>query len=173
MAQDRRGDALVYFCSAVDDLSGAVLHRHLDLESTDMTQTEALKLARKYAVGGLEFDVEGLERFVNDVRADEREACAKVCEKVAVDMFTQLGREHEQYMKATAEDCAMQIRARGQSQVCCEEYNTCVRPCTPRGRLYGQKEEREECAKVCEEVGVWPSLGPKHCADAIRARGQA
>jgi len=32
--------------------------------------------------------------------------------------------------------------------------------------------EREACAKVCEEVGVWPSLGPKHCAEAIRARGQ-
>ena len=34
-------------------------------------------------------------------------------------------------------------------------------------------DEREECAKACEEVGVWPSLEPKHCADAIRARGQA
>jgi hypothetical protein len=45
---------------------------------------------------------------------EEREACAKACEKVAVDMFTQLGREHEPYMKATAEDCAMQIRERGQ-----------------------------------------------------------
>ena len=33
--------------------------------------------------------------------------------------------------------------------------------------------EREACAKVCEEVGVWPSLEPKHCADAIRARGEA
>ena len=33
--------------------------------------------------------------------------------------------------------------------------------------------EREACAKVCEEVGVWPSLGPKHCAEAIRERGQA
>jgi len=32
--------------------------------------------------------------------------------------------------------------------------------------------EREACAKACEEVGVWPSLEPKHCADAIRARGQ-
>lgn len=32
-------------------------------------------------------------------------------------------------------------------------------------------QEREECAKVCEEVGQWPSLGPKDCADAIRERG--
>jgi len=33
--------------------------------------------------------------------------------------------------------------------------------------------EREACAKACEEVGVWPSLGPKDCAEAIRAKGQA
>jgi len=39
-------------------------------------------------------------------------------------------------------------------------------------KLVAEK-EREACAKVCEEVGVWPSLEPKHCADAIRARGQA
>jgi hypothetical protein len=34
--------------------------------------------------------------------------------------------------------------------------------------------EREACAKLCEEeVGVWPALGPKHCAEAIRARSQS
>jgi len=33
--------------------------------------------------------------------------------------------------------------------------------------------EREACAKVCEEHIEWPSLGPKDCAAAIRARGQA
>ena len=37
MAQDWRVYALVYFCSAVDDLFGAVLHWHLDLELIDMT----------------------------------------------------------------------------------------------------------------------------------------
>jgi len=31
--------------------------------------------------------------------------------------------------------------------------------------------EREECAKACEEVGKWPSLGPKDCAYSIRERG--
>ena len=45
---------------------------------------------------------------------DEREACAKACEKVAVDSYTRIGREHEPYMRATAEDCARHIRARGQ-----------------------------------------------------------
>ena len=32
--------------------------------------------------------------------------------------------------------------------------------------------EREACAKVCEEVGEHPSLTPRHCAEAIRVRGQ-
>lgn len=32
--------------------------------------------------------------------------------------------------------------------------------------------EREACAKVCDEVGQHPSLTPRHCAEAIRARGQ-
>lgn len=53
----------------------------------------------------------------------EREACARVCEKVAVDYYTRIGREHEPYMRATAEDCARHIRARGQS----EERNFCPR----------------------------------------------
>ena len=34
-------------------------------------------------------------------------------------------------------------------------------------------EERVACAKLCEEVGEHPSLTPLHCAESIRARGQA
>jgi hypothetical protein len=56
-----------------------------------------------------------LKAFAELVRADEREENARVCEKVAVDYYTRISREHEPYMKATAEDCAMQIRARGQA----------------------------------------------------------
>ena len=59
-------------------------------------------------------DAEQMERFAALVRADEREECAKVCEKVAVDYYTRIGREHEPYMRATAEDCARHIRAREQ-----------------------------------------------------------
>lgn len=33
--------------------------------------------------------------------------------------------------------------------------------------------EREACAQVCEKVGEHPSLTPRHCAEAIRTRGQA
>ncbi len=35
------------------------------------------------------------------------------------------------------------------------------------------KLEREACAKVCDEVGEHPSLTPQHCAESIRARGEA
>ena len=31
--------------------------------------------------------------------------------------------------------------------------------------------EREECAKVCDDHEQYPSLTPRHCAAAIRARG--
>ena len=33
-------------------------------------------------------------------------------------------------------------------------------------------EERASCAQVCEEVGEHPSLTPRNCAEAIRAREQ-
>jgi hypothetical protein len=40
MAQDRGVHALVYFCGAVGDLLGAVLHRPLDLEFADMIEDD-------------------------------------------------------------------------------------------------------------------------------------
>jgi hypothetical protein len=44
MAQDWRVHALVYFCSAVGDLSGAVLYGALDLELAGMTKLDALRI---------------------------------------------------------------------------------------------------------------------------------
>jgi hypothetical protein len=44
MAQDWGVHALVYFYSAGSDLPWAVLYWRLDLELTDMTKDEALKL---------------------------------------------------------------------------------------------------------------------------------
>jgi hypothetical protein len=46
MAQDRRVHALVYFCSAVDDLLGAVLYWRLDMELADMTKLDALRILK-------------------------------------------------------------------------------------------------------------------------------
>ena len=55
---------------------------------------------------------------------------------------------------------------------------TCAgtRGCLGRFAALVRADEREECAKVCENIyegdeacGDWPS--PEQCADAIRARG--
>ena len=100
-----------------------------------------------------------LERFAALVAAAEREAMVTEAAKKGWGM-----RNDDPF-----EDCVREIadiRARGQSQVCCQEYNTCVRPCTPRGRHHGQEAEREACAKQLD------ALGCDHCAAAIRARGQ-
>ena len=32
--------------------------------------------------------------------------------------------------------------------------------------------EREACAKVCETVAFYDQMGPRDCADMIRARGE-
>ena len=50
-----------------------------------------------------------LERFAALVRADEREACAKVCE--GLNLYG--GTESRQLQRATLKDCAYAIRARG------------------------------------------------------------
>jgi len=67
-----------------------------------------IEMAREYTVGGLEFDVDGLERFVNDVRADEREAMVAEAAKKGWAM-----RGEDPF-----EDCVREIadiRARGQA----------------------------------------------------------
>ena len=49
-----------------------------------------------------------LERFAELVRADEREACAKVCDELANDENT------DEYING-ADWCSVRIRARGQA----------------------------------------------------------
>jgi hypothetical protein len=74
MAQDWRVHALVYFCSAVDDLSGAVLYWHLDLESFDMTQEDIIRMARESGMAGFDGTVHAmfqLEAFAALVAAAE------------------------------------------------------------------------------------------------------
>ena len=48
-----------------------------------------------------------------------------------------------------------------------------LRDCLLRFAQLVAEDEREACAKVCEEVGEHPSLTPRHCAESIRARGKA
>jgi hypothetical protein len=55
--------------------------------------------------------LEQLKRFEALARADEREACAKVCEQ----MPTHVDR-HNAVTQASAKDCAAAIRARGETK---------------------------------------------------------
>ena len=121
MAQDRRVDAGWNHDGAVADLSRAVLHWIVGLELTDMNSENEIKqgLLAVCKVKGWDSDINivGFHALCDELKAlgadEEREACAKACEKVAVDSYTRIGREHEPYMRATAEDCARHIRARG------------------------------------------------------------
>lgn len=82
------------------------------------TDTKELvkKVFGKYALmirkahGHWAFSDEELEQFVNMIRSDEREACAKVCDIVA----DQAAQEDALWGITAAENCADAIRARGQ-----------------------------------------------------------
>jgi hypothetical protein len=55
-----------------------------------------------------------LERFEALVRADEREACAKVCDDLLVPVHISL--DNESLWEAATLDCADAIRARGETE---------------------------------------------------------
>jgi hypothetical protein len=111
MAQDWRVHALVYFCSAVGDLSGAVLHRALGLEFTDMTQEDIIRMAQECGLIGMRPHLDGiyqeaLAAFAALVRADEREQGQKwfdaVLEQHKIDVLA----ERSAGVKAEREACA-------------------------------------------------------------------
>jgi hypothetical protein len=109
MAQDRRVHALVYFCSAVDDLLGAVLHWRLDLEFTDMKQEDIIRMARE---ANASFETaESMFKFADLVAAAEREACAKVCD----DGINNATDWDSSAWDQACENRAYAIRARGQA----------------------------------------------------------
>lgn len=69
-----------------------------------MTRDDIIKMAREAGVlSGYESEL--FQRFAALVAADEREACAKVCEK-----YESLG---DGYMGDHFRECAAEIRARG------------------------------------------------------------
>lgn len=82
-----------------------------------MNSEDVLRMAREAGFVVYETDVwitdgwwlEELERFAKLVRADEREACAKVCEE-RQEVF------QKYYTKGLAAMCAEAIRARGDSE---------------------------------------------------------
>lgn len=124
-----------------------------------------IEMAREAGMAGFDGVVHAafqLEAFAALVRADEREENARVCEKVAVDYYTRIGREHEPYMKATAEDCAMQIRERGQpkrkQEPTCPECKAAVLyecvTCSSNNYPPAQPEERNFCQRCGKPVNL-------------------
>ena len=110
MAQDWSVHAVVYFCSAIDDLSWAVFYWRLDLEFTDMkTIIEMAREAGDDWDHTLKEDRKFLEAFEALVRADEREACAKVAEDMDAMVLALLNVTRQPIAIAAA------IRARGQA----------------------------------------------------------
>lgn len=84
-----------------------------------MNRDDIINLAFEHTVGGLEFNEEGLLRFVQIIdaaaRAAEREECAKVAEDA--DHLVDVPSYHAQLgdAQATARNIAAAIRARGQT----------------------------------------------------------
>jgi len=81
-----------------------------------MTQDEIIEMAREAGLHLYVNDIiekpyaEIVVAFANLVAAKEREACAKVCEKL--NLYG--GSESRQLQRATLKDCAYAIRARGE-----------------------------------------------------------
>jgi hypothetical protein len=81
-----------------------------------MTKEKTLKMAIEAGFADTQGTVHAayqLERFAALVRADENEACAKVCELLPPEWPDQDG--IAQAEKATLMDCAAAIRIRGQA----------------------------------------------------------
>jgi hypothetical protein len=122
-----------------------------------MTQEDIIRMAREAGLWPAVTDnfSKELVALATLVAAAENEECAKACEKVAVDYYTRIGREHEPYMKATAEDCAMQIRERGQpkrkQEPTCPECKAAVLyecvTCSSNNYPPAQPEERNFCQR--------------------------
>jgi len=105
--------------SAGSDSSPVFLYGALDLEFADMTQEDNMRFARK--AGFVEYELEDYtpsgydiryERFAELVRADEREACAKLAENRSLtdeNKNKRIGHNH------ACKSIAIDIRARGQA----------------------------------------------------------
>jgi hypothetical protein len=94
-----------------------------------MTRDDVIRMAREadkegdllwldQRIDGYKEEVEFIERFAALVAAAEREACAKVCDKVKTEAEEAAGgykAQEDWYSIGTAKQCAEAIRARGQT----------------------------------------------------------
>ena len=68
-----------------------------------MTKEDIIRLAIDHTISGLKFDEDGLLHFAKLVAEHEREACAKMCDALAV---------HPEYASEATKLAALAIRAR-------------------------------------------------------------
>jgi len=68
-----------------------------------------IEMAREAGLVGGPVYARGLERFAELVRADEREACAKVCEQIVANAIDW----DSSYWDSASMNCSAAIRARG------------------------------------------------------------
>jgi len=71
-----------------------------------MTKEDIIRLAIDHTISGLKFDEDGLLRFAKLVAEHEREACAKMCDALAV---------HPEYASEATKLAALTIRAKKQA----------------------------------------------------------
>ena len=87
-----------------------------------MTRDDIIRMAQECQLIGMRPHLDGiyqesLERFAALVAAAEREACAKICDETRYTGYVPAeDGGARQYYDAAAEDCAEQIRARGEQE---------------------------------------------------------
>jgi hypothetical protein len=80
------------------------------MEGVEMTKDDITRMAKEAGFERTKMH-KALERFATIVAEEEREACAKVCEAIAQEMYDQ-GEGPTGYISWVA-DCHLRIRARG------------------------------------------------------------
>ena len=109
----------------------------------------------------VEINIKELERFVSLVASVERDAWRNVAIRIGENLATNGPDNYYDFTSEQWLDWALKVTEKMQA-----DY-----------MQFGSCEEREACAKVCEEQkGPHKSYGSriaKKCAEAIRARGKA
>jgi hypothetical protein len=89
------------------------------------------------------YHIKFLERFANLVAAKEREALAQTQEPVAYLCENAVGHKYFRWKKPTSiyKPIALYTHPpqRTEPKVCCQQYDTCLEPCTPRGTHLAQR----------------------------------
>ena len=85
-------------------------------------------------------------------------------------VYEGLGEHFKAFAKLVAEKAISKDREEFDIDELCARQNKIG---YKQGYRAGQLAEREACAKVCDELQDVPATEPRHCAEDIRARGEA